>query len=369
MSHTGQLFLLCLCCACWAFGFGLECPLSSRWMQDAGRSESFIGLNTAVHFAGVILIGLFTPSLIRRAGRACIVVGLALAGTSIALFPEVGPIGWFLSRLLAGAGGALALISLETLINLHSTAERRGRDFACYACAVALGFALGTFVGLHVYAVDPHLSFWLGGTATLAALPLAAWLPAFPHYLEPPVRTARERAPFLSLASAWCQGFIEAGTLALLPLFLRLNGYADGDSGTLLGGILLGVLVFQVPIGWLADRLGRQRALLGCYVIVAGGLAIVPFADRSWGMPLVLAIVGICSGAFYPLGLALMGERLTPDDLPRANAWYLSVNCFGSLISPLVSGPLMEMYGPNAMFWSAEVVILAVLVRVAWRRG
>src|SRR5262249_40420503 len=136
----------------------------------------------------------------------------------------------------------------------------------------------------------------------------------------------------------------------------------DGASGNLLGGILLGVLLGQAPIGWLADRVGRERVLIGCFVIVGIGLAAAPHADREVGLPICLVVVGIFSGAFYPLRLALRGERLPASQLAQANAWYLGINCFGSLVSPPLSGWAMETFGPASMFWICGIVILGALV-------
>jgi MFS family permease len=351
-----------LCCTCWAFGFGLECPLASRWLQDTGHSETFIGFNTGTHFFGVILTGAFAPALMRQSGRGCIFFGLLLSGLGVALFPYGGSaFGWFALRLLAGTGGALAMIALETLINLNASPDRRARDFALYACSVGIGFALGSFVGLHLFERSPAGSFLLGGGVTLAAIPFVLLLPAFP-IVPIEASTAPLRPPLLSVGSAWCQGFLEAGMLALLPLYLRAVGLTDGAAGNLIGGILIGVLVCQIPIGWLADRLGHERVLIGCFFVVAVALAFVPYVDRDVGLPISLFLVGVCSGAFYPLGLALLGERLPPAEIPKANAWYLGVNCFGSLVSPLVSGPVMEAYSAQAMFWTGEAAVVGVLL-------
>lgn len=361
-TSTRALYYLCLCCGLWAFGFGLECPLASRWLQDAGHSETFIGFNTGMHFLGVVLMGLYAPAIMRRAGRRGIFFGLMVSGLGVAAFPFGGGVtGYFALRFIAGVGGALAMIALETLINFNAPPDRRARDFAFYACSVAVGFALGSFTGLHLFAVAPEVAFLFGGALTLAALPIVSLLPPFPVLPRENDRRESLKAPFLSLGSAWSQGFLEAGMLALLPLYLRTIGRNDGESGTLIGGILIGVLICQVPIGWLADRIGRELVLIACFLIVGIGLAAAPNCDREIALPVWLFVIGIFSGAFYPLGLALLGERLPPSEIPRANAWYLSVNCFGSLVSPLVSGPVMAFHGPQAMFWTGEAAIVGVL--------
>jgi MFS family permease len=355
--------LACVCCAGWAFGFGLETPLASLAMRDAGASVALIGANTGSHFLGVLLIGPFVPVLMRRFGRAGLAIGLACSGLGVAAFPwGDGPVGWFALRILAGVGGAVAMISLETIINWNAPPDRRARDFALYACSVGVGFALGSFAGLQLYSCYPRVAFLVGGAVSLAAAPLIALLPAFPDDGAPAVWPVRWRPPFLSLASAWTQGFLEIGLLALLPLYLRFIGLTDDASGLLIGGILVGALAGQLPIGWLADRFGREPVLISCFLLVAIALASTPGASDPVLRDALLATIGVCSGAFYPLGLAILGERVPPGQLARANAWYLSVNCFGSFVSPFVAGPAMEQFGPSAMFWTGEAVVVTVLV-------
>ena len=361
---ASNLALPCLASACWAFGFGLEFPLSSLWMQAAGRGESFIGLNAGVHFLGLIAGGFAAPALMRRWGRTCVAVGLLGSGVGVAVFPWGGPaLGWFLLRGLAGAAGALAVVPLESLINHSASEERRARDFGFYAVAVALGIALGSFAGLNLYPLAPELAFVLGGALTLLGLAVLPLLPRFPEFEpEPDGPAGRSRRPFLSFGSAWTQGFLEAGMMALLPIYLRSVGLLEGGIGVLMGVILLAVIAAQLPVAWLADRLGRERVLVGCFAVAAAGLAAVPFCDKGLTLAALLCVVGACSGALYPLGLALLGERLPPSEVPAANAWYLGVNCFGSLVSPVAAGALMEALGGPAMFWTGAAVALGVLV-------
>ena len=55
---------------------------------------------------------------------------------------------------------------------------------------------------------------------------------------------------------------------------------------------MAGVILFQVPISWLADRYGRLPALLGCYGVVAAGLIAVPFTTDT------LPLIGEARGRF-----------------------------------------------------------------------
>jgi MFS family permease len=356
------LVVLCLAGACWAFSFGAGAPLASVWLERAGYTNTIVGLNTAVYYLGIALTAGAVPWMMRRWGRGCLAVGMVVSGLTVMAFPwGQGLPGWFLLRALNGVAGAMSLIPLETLVNKTSPPAQRARNFGFYAFAVALGWALGN---LELGMQAPRAAFCIGGAVTLfcgtGVLPWLAW----PGDME---EERHGRTPlgfgrnFLSFGSAWVQGFMEGGMVALLPVYLLAIGYSDKHVGWLMGGLMVGVILFQVPVAWLADRLGRTVVLLGCYAAVIAGLGWLPSCHGSVDLPAALFLVGACSGAFYPLGLAVLGERLPNSGLARASAWYLAINCLGSVAGPVAAGRAMDCFGSRGMFFTGEVAVLFVL--------
>ncbi len=359
------LLVLCAASVCWAFSFGLGAPLASLWLKDRACGATIIGVNTSLYYLGIAVAALAVPYLMRRWGNGCAVAGMVASGVTVALFPWAGGLaGYHLLRLLNGLAGAMSLIPLETRVNHNAAPRQRARDFGCYAFCIALGMALGTFVGMQMYEAAPRLAFLQGGLlAAAAAVVVLGWLPAGTVANEERQRRTPLdfRRNFLSYGSAWSQGFLEGGMVALLPIFLAAVGITEGGMGWMMGGIMLGVIAFQMPVAWLADRLGRTRVLLGCYAVAILGLVMVPLGVGPFWLTLWLFLVGACSGAFYPLGLAILGERLPAEGIPRANAWYLSINCVGSLIGPTLTGFLMDRLGKGAMFGAGQVAVLSVV--------
>jgi MFS family permease len=364
-----ELAVLCLAAVCWAFSFGVSAEVASVWLQARGYSQTTVGLNTSLYYLGIAVAAVFVPRLMRRWGTGCTVAGMVASGVTCALFPWAGGVaGWHLLRLLNGFAGAMSLIPVETLVNHNAAPDKRARDFGFYAFAIALGMALGNLVGLHMFATAPRTAFVQGGLlGVAAAVILLGWLPSSPIKQE----ERHERTPldlrrdFLSFGSAWIQGFLEGGMVAHLPVYLTVALCLSADqAGWLIGGVMLGVIAFQVPVAWLADRLGRTNVLLGCYGVAALGLLVGPHCSTAWGLTPWLFLVGACSGAFYPLGLARLGERLPAPSLARANAWYLAINCLGSLIGPFCTGVVMDWFGMRAMFGAGQFALL--LVVAAW---
>jgi len=368
LHNVRTLLVLCLVSAGWAFSFGLGAPLASLWLSDAGCSDRLVGLNTGVYYLGIAVTAIAVPRLMRRRGRGCPALGFVLSGVTVMLFPWGASLfGWFMLRLLNGIGGAMSLIPLETYVNRHSPAEQRSRNFGFYAVAIAVGWALGNLLGLQMYDSAARWAFLLGGAVTVAAVPLL-WL--YLPWPDEPAAQRGERVPIpwrrslLSFGSGWSQGFLEGSMVSLLPIYLLFLGLSKEEVSWLTSGIMIGVILFQVPVAWLADLFGRVRVLLACHVVVLAGLIALPFCFGHILLPICLFLIGACSGAFYPLGLALLGEQVREAALARASACYLALNCLGSLIGPTVTGYVMDSYGRGALPASGIVACLAVLA--AW---
>jgi MFS family permease len=368
-SHpVRSLLLISLASVGWAFGFGLMAPLASLWMHHAGCNFNVIGLNTSLYYGGVALASPFVPLLMRRGNRWCVTLGMILDGVVTILFPWVSGVWvWGLLRLLGGIGTALSLIPLETLVNHNAPHDRRARDFGVYAVAVALGIGLGAGVGLPLYALAPRLTFLLGGVLILLAVVPGWWgVPSSCATEEDEGGRLRLAAAegVLSLGTAWAQGFLEGGTLTFLSLYLLHIGYDESGSSGLMSGLFLGVVLAQLPTAWLADRIGRLGILIGCHAVVIAGLACLPWVTHPLGVGVWLFLLGASCGALYPLGLALLGERVPRAALARANAWYLACNCAGSLSGPVVMGRAIDAFGFGGLFGTG--VIAVVLVLAGW---
>lgn len=366
------LLVVCLASAAWAFSFGVGSQVVSHWLHAHDASNTVIGLNHAVYYLGLALASLAVPRLLRRHGSRAAAWGMVASGLTLAAFPWGGGVpGWFVLRFLNGCAGALSLIPLETLVSKDSPAEQRTRNFGFYAVALTLGGAVGIGAGLHLYEPGQTFPFYLGATfPVVAGLVLAARLPSSPTADEPTAATPFGwRRHFLSFGTAWYQGFLEGGMLAFLSLYLLAQGLSADLAGGLMGVAMVGVILFQVPVAWLADRLGGLSVLLGCYAVVALGLALMPFLTDWLWLGMCLFLFGACSGAMYPLGLSLLGGRGRESELARAYAWYLALECVGSQTGAAAMGPARDLWGEASMFAVGLAAMLPVLLPWLLLRG
>jgi MFS family permease len=265
----------------------------------------------------------------------------------------------------------MSLIPMETEVNHSAPPEQRSRNFGVYAVCMALGIAAGNWFGLQFYPDLPRLVFAVAGLPVLVA---AGLIGLCPGAFVPPEQEGG-RCPelavgrnLLSFGSAWSQGFLEGGMVGHLAVYLIAINMTENVASWVVSGIMVGVIVFQVPVAWLADRFGRTRALLGCYAATALALVVMPFCGPSGWLIGALLVAGACSTSFYPLGMTLLGERVPTSAVARGNARFLMFNCLGSLIGPAACGVAMDAFdNKRALFVVAEGAVLLVLVMWAAR--
>jgi MFS family permease len=323
-------------------------------MNAEGASKEAIGWNHSCYYLGLAVASLGVPWLTRRLGPRGAALGMLACGPTLALFPWAGgPFGWFALRFLNGAASALSLIPLEALVSRDARPGQRARNFAFYGVALTLGGALGMWGGLNLVETDALFAFYAGSALPmLGGIAILRWLRArSPVQAESATSVPLDwRRHFLSFGTAWSQGFLEGGMVAFLALYVESRGFTADSAGDLMGVTTVGVLLFQVPVSWLADRYGRVRVLLGCYAVVLAGLLLAPLCPGSLSLAVCLFGFGACAGAMYPLGLSLLGDGLAESALARIYSWYLAMECLGSLMGPPAMGVAIDSLGGWSMF-------------------
>lgn len=355
------------CVAVVGIGLSLSIPLLSIEMERRGASSTLIGLNTAMAGISSICVVPFVPRIAARLGVVpLLTLAVIVSAASLVAFPLLPGIApWFPLRFVFSAGlGALFVLS-EYWINAAAPPGRRGLVLGIYTTVLALGFAVG-----------PVLLALVGTTGlwpylTGAGLVLAGLLPVLlARGLSPSVEGGAGRgvlgyirlAP-AALFAALAYGAVETGIFAILPLYgLRIGYDAQGAAG-LVSLIALGNVLFQIPFGWLADRVDRNLVLFGTSIGCALGSALIPMASSSaTGLGILLFLWGGLAGTLYTVGLAALGARVSAADLAGANATFVVLYNVGLILGPPMIGGGLDLMPPDGFAYALLVLFLAYAI-------
>ncbi|AYM09015.1 MFS transporter [Agrobacterium tumefaciens] len=362
-----------LTAAIFGLTYGLSAPLIALELAEAGYSEGFIGANGAMYAIGVLLAAPYLPRLAQQLGFPALAKGALLASSGLLVLFPLTPFLWiwFPLRAALGAASETLFVVSETWLNQLVAQKNRGRMMAIYVTALSCGTALGPAI-LTLVGRQESLAFFIG--AAIALLACVILIVGKPKATSP----AREDMgnPFrylklvpVAVASSALNAALEAAGLTLLPLYAIRLGWTEDSATLLLTVLLIGAITLQLPIGWLADRLPRQRVLIVLSIISAVGALVWPIAfSNPW---LAYPLLYFWGGAFvgiYTTTIAMLGDAYKDNELLGIYALLSIFWGIGALLGPLVGGLAMELSPHGLPIFAAAICAAFALFSASRQR-
>jgi MFS family permease len=333
-----------------------------------------------------------TSSLVRvlggwwsdRSGRPKLVAGLGYGVSAVSrvlLLPVVGVAALTGVVALDRLGKGLRTGPRDAMIAGASTPERLGRNFGVHRALDTAGAMAGPLLAFGVLAVVPA---GLAGYRAVFVLSIAAAVVGLAFLLlavpsrvrgsagEQPVQRWRWR----DLGDARLRALmLAAGLLGLLTVgdgFLYLVLADAGGIGLtwfplLMVGTNAAYFALAVPVGRLADRVGRTRVLLGGHVVLVVAYAVAATTGgRLAGVVAVLLLLGCFYAATDGVVAALASQAVPEGSRATGIASVQTVVGLSRFASSVCFGVLWQLTGRSAALLAVGLA-LAVAVPVAAR--
>jgi len=177
----------------------------------------------------------------------------------------------------------------------------------------------------------------------------------------------------LAMFAGFACGLGEQVAFSFLPVYAVGAGVSAETGALWLTAFVLGNVILQWPIGWMADRYDRRAVLAGCAAASAILVGLLPFVPAQ--SPAVIGVVLLWGGisfAIYPVGLALLGQHFQGGDIARANTAFSLLYILGGLVGRPLTGAAMDAIGDPglggtlAVFYAAAALAALLALR---RRG
>lgn len=134
-------------------------------------------------------------------------------------------------------------------------------------------------------------------------------------------------------------------TQAVLPIMAADLRITAAEAALTISLATVGLAVTVIPWSFLADRIGRVRAMaMGISAATVLGL-LVPLAT-SFGMLLGLRLLeGMALGGIPAIAIAYLNEEVNKAHAALAAGSYVAGTTLGGLAGRLVAGPAGELWG------------------------
>ena len=332
---------------------GLMYPLLSLSMEAGGLQPNMIGLNTMMQPLGNLASVMILPLAIRRLGakRAVLLSGFLTAALVMAypLTSITWP--WFILRFFHGFFVAILFTVSESWIVRFATGPWHSRILSIYTSVLALSFAAGPFL-ISVIGIKGILPFAIG-----TAILMLAIIPVFFVADETTAEDAEipisygsfiRRAPLL-ITAVLTFALLDSACLSFLPIYGLKRGLTTEYAALSLTVFILGTIILQFPIGWLADHAPKQLVSWGCVVATGSSMALFPLAFGTPFYWLLLVFCGATSSGIYTIALAELGARFSGPDLVVGTSAFSATWGVGGFVGALGAGSTMQMLGPDGL--------------------
>jgi MFS family permease len=341
-------------------------PLLSLVLDRHGVPDGMIGLNAAAGGFGVFLVIPFLPRLLRLGASRAMLLGLVITALTFLVLPLWIDLWlWFALRLVQSIGLALLFIMSESAVNALVTEERRGRVMGLYGTLFSVGYTAGpgliVLLGSDGYLPFAACAFILavGGILTLFLAPIDGLLHGGAQHRTDVLGKLRA-TPFV-FATALVFSLLENGHFALLVLWGLAGGAVEQEAGLMVMVLIAGNILFQYPVGWIGDRIGRVRTIVLTALAAALGHGLMNTGlAAGWPVWPVLLLTGGAIGSLYSCGLSLLGQSYGRDHIAAANTTYIMTIQIGIMVGPLLGGTAMQLGGAWTLPWVLAAASLAL---------
>ena len=311
------------------------------------------------------------------------VAGLGYALSAVSKLGLLASQAWFPTTgvLLADRiGKGIRTAPRDALISLSSPKDRLGESFGIHRALDTVGALLGPVLAFALLGIVPGAYDSVFVTSLCVALLGLGILGFFVRNRAPEAAPGAAapswRAAAGLLGAARFRRLVVAGGLlgavtvsdAFIYLVFEQKVHMSSRPFPLLFvGTALAYLLLAIPLGRLADRIGRAPVFLGGYVVLAATYGVLSLAAPGWLSAVLL--LGLL-GAYYAATdgvLMAMASAVLPAELRTSGlALLTTVSSLTRFAASILFGLVWTFWGPDGAV-VAFLVALVVAIPVAGR--
>jgi MFS family permease len=163
----------------------------------------------------------------------------------------------------------------------------------------------------------------------------------------------------LAVAAAAATVYGAQGISPALPALQREIGFSDSALGLFTAAYMLPGVVLAIPLGYLADALGRRRVFVSMALLYGGAGAAQALVTNFNALLGLRVLQGVGFASLMPLSVTLIADAYSGAAALRGHAWRQVTMAIGEFVFPLAGA------GLAVWSWRAPLAAQGLLLLVA----
>lgn len=132
-------------------------------------------------------------------------------------------------------------------------------------------------------------------------------------------------------------------------------------------------IISYLPAGMAASKIGRKKTILAGVVLLAvsfGSASVMRANSPAWLMNVLFAAAGVAWATINVNSFPMAVEMCSGADIGKYTGFYYTASMSAQIITPMLSGFLMDNFGMTVLFpYAAVFVALAFVTMILVRHG
>jgi MFS family permease len=354
-----------------AFGMQMLVATLPVYVMSLGGSQADAGLvSGAVAFTALLFrpfVGWLTDAWRRR---PLVLIGTSCYGLASVVYLLASSIPLLvLGRFVHGFGLSCYTTAANAYVADIAPLRRRAEAMGLFSAAQAVGLIIGPVIGfMLVGSIGFQRLFYFSGGLAFTAFLISLFAR---ERRQPGASTRQPWSPRTGIVAvdalpvAWtalCMGMGFGTVNAFIAIFAQPRGVANPGFYFTVQAIAL--LISRTFTGRAADRHGRANVIIPGILLMAAALLLLPLAHGFPCFAISAALFGLGFGTAQPATMALLIDRVRPEQRGLATSTYFTGFDAGISIGSILLGMVSQKWGFGAMWPLAAACTLMGLAGI-----
>ncbi len=350
-------------------------PLFPAYIRSVGGSIAEIGIFFTVYPLCWVPLQVVAGHLADRFGRrkiACF--GLFIYGSSTILMILANDVfDLIVLRIFQGVG--LGLFG-PSILGAVASLEEAGRSFAEFRTAQVTASIIGPIVGGSLAGISMHLPLLLSSAGAFSSILPLLWTEEIASKVKGDSTLARmqdllRNKPLLLVClSAFLAECVFASFEIVIPTFGSFMGWSISETGAVLSSYFISFVITQIPLGHLAERVGKRRVMIPCLISSSIVSLLMLRSDQPILFYLEMALLGVTLGGVFVQSTAIVGELAPEESKSLYMALFDSIIDLSFIVAPVLSTAFLTLnLRSNFMLWSLLFLLATFLFSLVKEPG